>query len=641
MKFEIKVTERSVLYTAVVAAASVLGHVMSGISVFNMLLFPILYFAISITGVTLDEKWHGAVTAAALAAGSVLTTWLVQYLLLPEELRIRLSDKTFFLNICCCFVVYALVQALTGRFWLTCILAHCALLLFAGINYFVYAFRGNELTFGDFRSVSTGLSVASNYQFSLDAQAVNAILSTVLWVVAAGKCRIRLKRIWTMRLICVSFALLSFVYVADETKYAVTETWEQKGSYRNGYLLNFALSVRDSFVKKPEHYSSGQIAEMEKSYQEAGDFHGAKKPTIIAIMDESFADFRLLGNLETNQEVMPFLDSLKENTIRGNALASVYGAKTPNSEWEFLTGNSMAYLPSGSVAYQQYVKEENAYSILDTLKGQDYSCVAMHPYYDTGWSRDIVYPMLGFDETYFLDDFDQSHLMRRYVSDAVMFDKIIERYEAGKGEENLFLMGVTMQNHGGYRDYYEDFALDVYGTNVHYPDVNQYLSLAHQTDLAVEKLITYFSREEEPVVVCFFGDHQPSLNAAFYRNMNGKGLSGLTLSQLEDLYTVPFFIWTNYESESKTLERTSLNFLSALLLQKAQIPLPPYQQFLCDLMEVVPAMNVRAYFSKSRGRYVHYGEGSAKEEAWMKRYQNLQYNGLFDDRGRSQFFFGR
>lgn len=112
-------------------------------------------------------------------------------------------------------------------------------------------------------------------------------------------------------------------------------------------------------------------------------------------MNESFADFRVIGNLETNQEVMPFYDSLTENTTKGYALSSVFGAKTPDSEWEFLTGNSMAFLPAGSVPYQQYVSEKNAYSLVDNLKQQDYTCVAMHPYYATGWSRDKVYPGIG------------------------------------------------------------------------------------------------------------------------------------------------------------------------------------------------------------------------------------------------------
>ena len=287
-----------------------------------------------------------------------------------------------------------------------------------------------------------------------------------------------------MWILCFSMALGIFVYVAGETKNTVTETWEQKGSYQNGYLLNFVLSIRDSFVQKPEHYSKDLIRNLENKYESTKNSAEEEKPAVIVIMDESFADFRVLGDLNTNQEVMPFIDSLEENTIKGYALSSVFGAKTPNSEWEFLTGNSMAYLPSGSVAYQQYLTEENAYSILDTMKKEDYTCVAMHPYYETGWSRDQVYPMFGFDEMYFLPDFDQDNLMRKYVSDSVMFDEMIRRYEEGRGRENLFLMGITMQNHGGYRDTYDNFKNDVFGTNIYYSDVNQFLSLAHQTDLA-------------------------------------------------------------------------------------------------------------------------------------------------------------
>lgn len=639
MKIGIHITKRNIICTASVAVVSLLAHILAGISLFNMILFPVLYFAVKNMEIELNEKFNWLFLMGMIGAGSILTAWLIQYLLLVEDLRLRLSDRTFFLNICCVLFVYLLVQIFTGRGELTCMISHILLMIFAGINYFVYDFRGNELTFGDFKSVSTGLSVASNYRFTLNAQAMNTILLTVVFIAGVRKVKIRCKKVWLMRILCLSLAVYAFVYVAGETKNTVTETWEQKGSYQNGYLLNFVLSIRDSFVKKPDHYSENLIRNLEKSYPDTQDSRQGEKPAVIVIMDESFADFSVLGDLKTNQEVTPFINSLKENTIKGYALSSVFGAKTPNSEWEFLTGNSMAYLPPGSVAYQQYLVEENAYSILDTMKQEDYTCVAMHPYYETGWSRDKVYPMLGFDEMYFLEEFDQSHLMRKYVSDAVMFDKVIKRYEEGKGKENLFLMGITMQNHGGYRDAYDNFETDVYGTNVFYPDVNQYLSLAHQTDLAVKDLITYFSNVEEPVVICFFGDHQPSLNTAFYRRLNGKGLSGLTLEELEELYEVPFFIWTNYESESETVERTSLNYLSAMLLERAGLSLSPYQRFLLDLMKEVPAMNARAYYSNDRRRFVHYGEGSRKEETLIDRYRCLQYNGLFDEKNRSEHFF--
>ena len=286
------------------------------------------------------------------------------------------------------------------------------------------------------------------------------------------------------------------------------------------------------------------------------------------------------------------------------------------------------------------MNDDNAYSIVDILKKEDYNCVSMHPYYSTGWSRDTVYPKFGFDEMYFLEDFDQTKIMRKYITDAEMYDKMIDRYEAGKGEENLFIMGITMQNHGGYKDLYDNFRNDTFGTNIRYADVNQYLSLAHQSDLALKDLIEYFSKEKEPVVICFFGDHQPSLNTAFYRRLNGKGISGLSINELEEFYQVPYFIWSNYTYEGENIDRTSLNYLSTMLLERAGISLPPYHQFLSDLMKEVPEMNARAYFSKSSGRYVHYGKGSAQEELWIEKYKILQYNGLFDTKHQSDVFFG-
>ncbi len=641
MKLKIKITKRNMIFSASAAVVSILAHFLCGISVFNTALFALLFFAVKNLEIEWNHKYNGIFTTVVIGASAVFTTLLVQYLLLVEDLRGRISNQMLFLNVCCSLVLYLMVQMIVNHLGAACIISHTLLVVFALANYFVYEFRGNELTFADLRTVSTGLSVASNYRFSLNAQAMNVILLSAVFVTGAVKLKMKTKKAWLMRLVCFSCCLLSVFYVAEKTKSRMTETWEQKGTYQNGYLLNFILSIRDSFVEKPKSYSKEMIAGLEQEYRKRNTSAAGEEPAIIVIMNESFADLRVLGDLETNQPVMPFIDSLEENTVRGYALASVYGAKTPNSEWEFLTGGSMAYLPEGSVVYQQYVEEENAYSIVDTLKDRDYTCVAMHPYYDTGWSRDVVYPKFGFDEMYFLESFDQSNLMRKYVSDAEMYQKIIQRYEAKEADEKLFVMGITMQNHGGYRDFYENFKTDVYGMNIRYPDVNQYLSLVHQSDLAMEEFIGYFSKVERPVLICFFGDHQPSLNTSFYRRINGKGLSGLTLSELEELYTVPFFIWTNYESESGNVERTSINFLSTLVLKQAGIPLDPYHRFLSDMMEVVPAMNARGYYSKNKNRYVHYGEGSIEDEMWVEKYQNLQYNGLFDQKERSKLFFGR
>ena len=600
-----------------------------------------VFFLIQSVEVSVPEKvkkFNALWAALLLLFGAWVTTCMVQYLLLEQANRGRLSANRFRLNILCAFVLMLVILIITARAKISCIAGNILLLILGGINYFVYQFRGNEFSFGDVKAASTGLSVAAQYEFKLDERAVYVIIMAICYVALMLKVNIELQHKWMARLAGLAAAIVCCSYVAVKTERTVTESWEQKGTYRNGYILNFILSVRDSFVKKPEGYSAEQISGLEEQFGETKQEGSKDDPTIIVIMNESFADLSKIGPLKTNEPVTPFLDSLRENTVRGYALASVYGAKTPNSEWEFLTGNSMAFLPSGSVAYQQYLSGDT-YSLVSTLKERGYKCLAMHPYFETGWSRNKVYPMMGFEEMHFISDFNKNKTLRAYITDEELYDKIIQQFEDKEEAQKLFIMSVTMQNHGGYTDFYPDLMHTIQMTNGYYSDVNQYLTIVNESDKALEKLISYFEGVDEKVEIVFFGDHQPGLNSEFYRQLNGKGLSGLSLKQLEDLFTVPFFIWTNYESEEREVELTSLNFLSTMALEKADIELPAYNRFLKELMESVPAMNSRAYYSKQYGVFRHYEDSAASpEESILRQYEMLQYNNIFDQ-DKSRVFF--
>ena len=605
--------------------------------------FGAVYFLVKSLEVEIQNVWVKRIgSVLMIGAGSVMTTYMIQYLLLDAELRAKITDQKMLLNVMCSLVVYLGVQVLTKSTGLTCIISHVALMLFAGIDYFVYLFRGNEFIFSDLRSISTGLSVAGNYEFVLDDRAAYVILLSAIYVALMRKLKIVFaKRLW-MAVVCVVLIIFSCTYIGNKTSGTVTETWEQKGSYRNGYLLNYVLSIRDSFIAEPDGYSMEEIQNLEADYSGDGESYVnqnvEKNPTIIVVMSESYADLSVVGDFLTNEDVTPYYDSLSENIIKGHALSSVFGAKTPNSEWEFMTGNSMAFLPGGSVVYQQYISDTPT-SIVSNLKNIGYTCVAMHPYYETGWSRNTVYPTMGFDEMHFIDDFDQTKILRKYVTDQELYEKIIDSYESKKSNEDLFIMSISMQNHGGYTETYDNFDEQIRTLGAGYADANQYLSLIHESDKALEYLISYFQNVDDPVEIVFFGDHQPSLNTNFYRGLNGKGLSGLTEDELENLYTVPFFIWTNYETDEEEVPITSLNYLSTLALERAGIALPAYNQFLADMMEEIPAINSRGYYSKSNGRFMHIDEAAGTEAEWINKYEILQYNNMFDKKKQSKLFF--
>lgn len=641
MKIRMKFQKADIGWLFVALVIGVVFWIVTGFSPLVLVIFGILYFLIQGLKVEINPRFAWMNAVVLLAVGSVFTAYHVQFLLLDAEFRAKISDSRMFLNILCSLVIYLVVQVFSPQTGTSCIIAHSFIMLLAGINYFVYLFRGNEFIFADLRSIQTGLSVAENYEFVLEPRVGCVVLWSALYIALMRRLSATSKHHVIRGILCISLLLFISVYIGGKTKSVVTETWEQKGSYRNGYLLNFVLSIRDNFVGEPENYSISRVKELESHYEddESGFTESAEKsPTVIVIMSESYADLSVVGEFVTNQTVTPFYDSLTENVTKGYALSSVFGAKTPNSEWEFLTGNSMAFLPAGSVVYQQYISNEPT-SLVSTLKNQGYTCVAMHPYYDTGWSRNKVYPDMGFDEMYFLDDFDNSKILRKYVTDAELYDKIIERYESQSSKEKLFIMSVSMQNHGGYTEKYDNFQEDVRMLVNNFADVNQYLSLLHESDKALEELIGYFEQVDEPVEIVFFGDHQPSLSSKFYPYLNGKGLSGLTLEELEHLFTVPFFIWTNYDTEEETVDITSLNYLSVLAMEKAGLPLSPYQQFLADLREMIPAVNARGYYSRQQGAYVHVEDAVGEEAEWLADYELLQYNNLFDKKYQSEVFF--
>ena len=155
----------------------------------------------------------------------------------------------------------------------------------------------------------------------------------------------------------------------------------------------------------------------------------------------------------------------------------------------------------------------------------------------------------------------------------------------------LFLMGITMQNHGGYVGTYTNFPQEAYVTSSDkaYPKTNQYLSLIKKSDEAFQELINYFSQQDEPTIICMFGDHQPSIEDGFYKELYGKDLNSLTLEEEQRQYITPFYIWANYDIEEQEIDKLSANYLSSLLLKTAGVPMTNYNQFLLNLTSLALA----------------------------------------------------
>lgn len=525
--------------------------------------------------------------------------------------------------------------------WKACtgiVAAVCSILTV--INGYTYRFRGKEFVFPDVFSAVTAGNVAQNYDLRMQYHTftVLALLTVLVFLVFSfdlGRPERKLRR--SVLSLAVSAVLLLCFNLA--TKDVSIITWKWDGTLINGYYLNFYISARDYFVKKPEHYSDAYMEELEAEYITEKQGESSEKPNILVVMSESYADFAVLGSEpDTNVAVAPFWNGLEENTVKGTALTSVFGGSTANAEFEFLTGFTMYFLPDGAIPYQQYIHKDT-FSLAHLLDSYGYRCVSTHPYKANGWNRLAVYPRLGFRKSTFEEAYPHEKLMRAYVSDQEMFEYILAELKE-ESDLPLFLFGITMQNHGGYETRYDNFTPTVHleGYDRPYPDAETYLSLLNQSDKAMEYLLTELAEFEEDTVVLFFGDHFPQIEQEFYEELYGGPFDTLD-SQMKQ-YTVPFLIWANFDIEERTVECTSLNYLGRYLLEVVGLELPPFYRFLKEMEQHVPAINGMGYYSREAGAYLRSERPDPEEAAWIEKYEILQYNGLHDKKNISSAFFG-
>ena len=503
-------------------------------------------------------------------------------------------------------------------------------LIYGLVNHYVMAFRSTPFVPWDVFSVKTAASVAGNYDFTPTIEVVIVTLLLIVLFVVVGWIEIETssKVLWrVVPLVCVAGLICGFVTLLQDKSFQ-TKSYLYPHLFTpahmtkvNGMAVTFSMNLAYVYVEKPQGYSIEKAEELLMEYEEKAEalngsnndvLNGVQSaetkdfPNVIVIMNEAFSDLSVLGDFAVNEDYMPFIHSLQqgaENTVTGNLSVSVCGGNTANTEFEFLTGHTMEFLPAGSIPFQQYITKEIP-SLASQLKEAGYETYGMHPYNSTGWKRNEVYPLLGLDTNYFVRDFKDRKYIRDYVSDASAYDKIVEVYEK-KGEDPLFIFEVTMQNHGGYTGEYEDFSSDIVAEDLNNAAINQYLSLIKVSDVEFEKLIGYFSKVEEDTVILFFGDHQPNDSIANpILRLNGVNTKHLTEEQIALRYQVPYVLWANFDIQEATGKDTDISFLAAEMLQTIRLPLNAYQTFLLEY--------------------------DSSDASYQKNYQMLQYYFMFD-----------
>ena len=256
-------------------------------------------------------------------------------------------------------------------------------LFFIGLaEYFVILFKSMPISPGDLSALSTAAAVAgSGYTYMLSAYCLYGIAFAALAMLllqAAG--RLRPARAQRTRRGLVINLLVGLALIGGVAGHATLidyyhtlgiqiYTWRPLESYyRQGFLPAFISGAQTINPPKPDHYDVDEAEDLLEEYaatydaSEAGNEDRAaaeaqfdeEKPTVIAIMNETFSDLSIYQMLHADYTGPEYFKSMSDCLARGSLFVSAYGGGTANTEFEFLTGNSMANLGSGVYPYTIY-----------------------------------------------------------------------------------------------------------------------------------------------------------------------------------------------------------------------------------------------------------------------------------------------
>ncbi len=523
----------------------------------------------------------------------------------------------------------------------------------------------------DFALLKEAASAAASYSIRYPVRVIAVVAAVTLLLAGLGfvfRCRpfpVSRLRGWPGRLLgaAASIGVLALlILTAYRSGNPLYEFLNKSVSVSNPYRLstvfneagfpyNFCHQFTTYTIDRPEGYSRSAAEGWDQDIQPAGapDIH------IVMIMDEAFSDItdEDVFTYGPENDPLPNLHALRqdEHCLSGHIVVPGFAGGTANTEFDVLTGMQSNSLSATTTSAMRVVNR-NLDSLHRLLRADGYHTSFFHPGNDWFYNRENVYRWLGAEETIFQDQMEDIRFKGEgtWIADDYAAELIEKKFqEAVRAGETLFNYTTTIQNHMSY-------VADKYGPDFDFPALQSGASLSEQAetmltvyaegardaDAMLGRLWRFFSKQDEPVVLVFFGDHLPYLgdNQLAYREL------GLDIGPTEDgrvslrSYETPYIIWANdaaaqaldWQSAAASLDLPKDGVISACYLGAALVELTgrtgesAWFDFLNQLRREVPVVQKNEYVSMDGSVFTEPGpelmENISKWRQWS--YYKLQ-----------------
>ncbi len=526
------------------------------------------------------------------------------------------SDKILFYGLLGIFIMFLIdifFIIIFNKTKLAVTIASILVLILTIVNFLVFSCRGIPFVFSHVFNVKTAFDVTKNIDISEYLLAPRYLLFLFLFIIQivfinfpsknhAFNLKYKIQMLLFVS-VFVCFYFVPFNSLAVPTD-PIRHSFED-GIKQYGYLT--CLIRQAGLDIMPISHSDNYNEENTLLYlaSQSGDktSYSGDYPDIILIVNEAFYDLSQIYTLNNNDYLKHFYSI--ENAIYGYCVVPGFRAGTNLTEYEILTGNSM--LPLSNITPFNTLKFENANSFLFHFRNLGYNTISMHPKNKKNYNRFSIYPKIGFDVSYFEEDFINLEFWderKEATLDKSLYQNMINWYNKMDNSPK-FIYALTMQNHWPYNQVSDENLITNYENSFskYNHAVNEYLSSITLSDEAFSELINYYKASNKNVIICMLGDHAPYIKEAYEINTEDDEFNLKVMS-------TPFIIWSNnpsllkskYKSDILGETRISAIYLIPTILESAQMPLSEYQKLLIEMRNDMPVINSYGIIYDNEGK---------------------------------------
>ncbi|MDE1884917.1 MAG: sulfatase-like hydrolase/transferase [Xanthomonadaceae bacterium] len=304
-------------------------------------------------------------------------------------------------------------------------------------------------------------------------------------------------------------------------------------------------------------------------------------PDIVSILEESTFDPSMLKDCTIAQFCKLKMFAADGRTrAHGFATMHVWGGGTWTSEFALLTGlNHLSFGEAG--LYAPYnLAPRVAYTLPRVLHAAGYRVIAIYPMTGDFINARNAYKDYGFDKFYDGQDYGLS--WESPDSDLVqVFDRIYAREKKTIGKQPLFVMLLTLREHGPHMDPYNTmpppFDKPLFPGHWKPKELDDWLNLnlanylyrVSGSDAAIAHIEKTLLDSGRPALLFHFGDHQPSFDGAI------RELKKIVPASVPDANFITYYMLkTNYKPARGDYNYPVLDisFAGSLILDIAGVP---------------------------------------------------------------------